>query len=80
MNDFYVLVDHIQKMIITPIQKLPENWNNINGLNLFDSEKLFNLDWVGQIGLGWVKISDEILDEYTVLPGGLKLVNLDLKH
>ncbi len=68
MNDFYVLVDHNQKMIIDHIKRLPENWNNINGLNLLDPEKLYNLDWAGQIGLGWVSIEDNILDNYTFLP------------
>lgn len=79
MNDFYVLVDHNQKMIIDHIKKLPEDWNNIHGLNLLDSEKLSNLDWAGQIGLGWVNINDEILSEYTSLPEWFEISKSGLK-
>lgn len=79
MNDFYVLVDHNQKMIITPIQKLPEDWNNINGLNLLDEEKLHNLDWAGQIGLGWININDEILNDYTSLPEWFEISKSGMK-
>lgn len=79
MNDFYVLVDHNQKMIIDHIKKLPENWNNINGLNLLDPEKLYNLDWAGQIGLGWVPINNEILNEYTYLPEWFEISKSGLK-
>lgn len=68
MSDFYVLVDHNQKMIIDHIRKLPENWNNIMGLNLLSPEKIYNLDWTGQPGLGWVNINDEILNDYSTLP------------
>lgn len=79
MNDLYVLVDHNQKMIIDHIKKLPENWNNINGLNLLDSEKLYNLDWAGQLGLGWVKINDDILKNYTHLPEWFEISKSCLK-
>jgi len=79
MSDFYVLVDHNQKMIIDHIRKLPEDWNNINGLNLLDKEKLSNLDWAGQIGLGWVHINDEILSEYTSLPEWFEISKSGLK-
>lgn len=79
MNDFYVLVDHNQKMIIDHIKKLPENWNNINGLNLLDPEKLYNLDWAGQIGLGWVSVNDDILKDYTSLPEWFEISKSGLK-
>lgn len=79
MNDLYVLVDHNQKMIIDHIRKLPENWNNIHGLNLLTSEKLFNLDWAGQIGLGWVDINNQILDNYNALPEWFEISKSGLK-
>ena len=79
MSDFYVLVDHNQKMIIDHIRKLPEDWNNIHGLNLLDPEKLLNLDWAGQVGLGWISIDDELLDEYTSLPEWFEISKSGLK-
>jgi len=79
MNNLYVLVDHNQKMIIDHIRKLPEDWNNINGLNLLDKEKLYNLDWAGQIGLGWININDEVLNDYTSLPEWFEISKLGMK-
>lgn len=79
MNDLYVLVDHNQKMIIDHIRKLPENWNNIHGLNLLDPEKLSNLDWAGQTGLGWIKLNNNKIKDYTYLPEWFELSKLGLK-
>ena len=79
MSDFYVLVDHNQKIIIDHIRKLPENWNNINGLNLLDHKKLSNLDWAGHEGLGWVNINDEILNDYDTLPEWFNISKNGLK-
>ena len=73
MNNLYVLVDHIQKMIISPVQKLPEDWNNIHGLNLLSEEKLYDLDWAEHLGLGWVKLSNNVVTEYSALPECLEL-------
>ena len=78
-NDLYVLVDHSQQMIIDHIRKLPENWNNIHGLNLLDDKKLSNLDWAEQTNLGWVKINDESIKNYTYLPEWFDLSKLGLK-
>jgi len=79
MNDLYVLVDHNQRMIIDHIKKLPEDWNNISGLNLLAPEKLYNLDWAGQTGLGWVSVNDNILNEYTSLPEWFEISKNGLK-
>jgi hypothetical protein len=78
-NDLYVLVDHSQKMIIDHIRKLPENWNNISGLNLLDDKKLSNLDWAEQTNLGWIKINNKSIKDYTYLPEWFDLNKLDLK-
>jgi hypothetical protein len=64
MFDFYLLVDFVEKRILTPIDYLPEDWSNINGLNLFDEEKLSNLEWAGHNNLGWVKYTDSQIDDY----------------
>ena len=60
MNNLHILVDHTQKMIMSPVQKLPENWNNIHGLNLLSEEKLYDLGWAEHPGLGWVKLSNNV--------------------
>jgi glutaredoxin-related protein len=59
MNDLYVLLDLKSKNIMTPIQELPENWANINGLNLMEYEKIKDLNWSGN-NFGWydIKIED----------------------
>ena len=66
MFDFYLLVDFVEKRILTPIDYLPEDWSNINGLNLFDEEKLSNLEWAGHNNLGWVKYTDSQIDDYGI--------------
>lgn len=73
MNNLHILVDHTQKMIMSPVQKLPENWNNIHGLNLLSEEKLYDLGWAEHPGLGWVKLSNNVVTEYNALPECLEL-------
>ena len=53
MLDLYVLVDISKSEILTPLNKLPENWANVSGLNFFDDEKLSDLSWAGHNNLGW---------------------------
>ena len=52
MLDLYVLADISKSEILTPLNKLPENWLNVSGLN-FDDEKLSDLSWAGHNNLGW---------------------------
>jgi len=66
MFDLYVLVDNERREILTPINKIPEDWSNINGLNLFDDEKLKNLDWAGHTNLGWVSYVNSLISDYSV--------------
>jgi hypothetical protein len=73
LNDFYVLVDTEQKLVIDKIQKLPENWKNIAGLPGLSDEELCDLKWSGNDRLGWVNIHSEKIKEYTA-----SLENLEL--
>lgn len=66
MFDLYVLVDNERREILTPINKIPEDWSNINGLNLFDDEKLKNLEWAGHTNLGWVSYDNSSISDYTI--------------
>ena len=43
MLDLYVLADISKSEILAPLNKLPENWANVSGLNFFDDEKLSDL-------------------------------------
>lgn len=63
MNDLYVLLDLNSKNIMTPIQYLPENWANINGLDLLEYEKIKDLNWSGN-NFGWYNIELEDISEY----------------
>ena len=64
MNDFYVYVDFNEKTLLSQIQKLPENWNNINGLNKIDDHQLKDLSWAGYENKGWIRYNSKSLIEY----------------
>ena len=65
MLDLYVLADISKSEILTPLNKLPENWLNVSGLNFFDDEKLSNLSWAGHKNLGWFPSSNENISSFT---------------
>lgn len=64
MNDFYVYVDFNEKTLLSQIQKLPENWNNINGLNKIDVHQLKDLSWAGYENKGWICYNSKSLIGY----------------
>ena len=64
LNNFYVLVDIENKIVIDRIQKLPENWRNIAGLPGLSDEELCNLSWAGWKNIGWINIHSEKILEY----------------
>lgn len=65
MLDLYVLADISKSEILTPLNKLPENWANVSGLNFFDDEKLSDLSWAGHNNLGWLPSDNENLSSFT---------------
>lgn len=65
LNNFYVLVDTENKIVIDKIQKLPKNWNNISGLSGLSDEQLCDLKWAGHHNIGWVNIHSELIKEYS---------------
>ena len=80
LNDFYVLVDTQQKIVIANIQKLPENWNNIAGLPGLSNDELCDLKWAGHHNLGWVSIASELIKEYKSPVENLELNKNTLKQ
>ena len=76
---FRSFVNHEDLTICDLAQVLPENWKNIQGLNLFSDEKLQDLTWAGHPGFGWVKLSSFNLSKYTSLPEWLELSKNGLK-
>lgn len=64
MNDFYVYIDFNQKILLSHIQKLPENWNNINGLNQLEEHLLKDLSWAGHENCGWISYQSKLLSGY----------------
>jgi len=52
--NYYTYVNTATKQIEDLIQKLPENWRNVNGLNLFSDEKLSDMSWAGYENCAWV--------------------------
>lgn len=73
MNNLYTYVNHQTLTIENLAQILPENWKNVNGLNLISDEKLQDLSWAGHSGYGWVKLLDFDFSSYTSLPEWLEL-------
>ena len=65
MLDLYVLADISKSEILTPLNKLPENWSNVSGLNFFDDNKLADLSWAGHKNLGWFSSSNENISSFT---------------
>jgi len=80
MNNLYTYVNHDQLTIDNLAQLLPENWKNIQGLNLFSDEKLQDLSWAGHPGYGWVKLSSFDLSSYASLPEWLDLSKNGVKN
>jgi hypothetical protein len=68
MNNLYTYVNHNELTINDLVQVIPENWKNVQGLNLFPDEKLQDLEWAGHLGFGWVRLSTFDLSQYTALP------------
>ena len=66
MNDLYVLVDTKINLIISPIMELPSTWGNMCGVKNLSEEKLFDLGWAGEKGLGWRRITDPELKTFNV--------------
>ena len=79
LNDFYLLVDTKQKIVIDKIQTLPENWQNIAGLPGLSDEELCDLTWAGHSNLGWISIRSEKIKEYESSPENFELNKNSLK-
>lgn len=62
---FYTYVNKSTKKIEDIIQKLPNNWRNINGLNLYSKNKLIDMSWAGYDNYAWVALDEFDLSEYT---------------
>lgn len=72
-TDYYILVDLEKKIVISKIQKLPQNWNNICGLPGYTDDELKKLDWAGHKTLGWINLSSGDIDEFSMSPENLSL-------
>lgn len=79
MNELYVLVDSTQNLIISPIMELPLNWGNISGVKFLSEEKLEDLSWAGEVGLGWKKVTDPDLSTVNVTEEWIGFQRANLK-
>lgn len=77
--NFYVLVDTLKKEVIDKLQVLPENWNNISGLNVLSDEKLKSLEWAGHPNLGWINLHSQDIRHYKCSPDNLQLQKNEIK-
>jgi hypothetical protein len=65
MNNLYVLTDITNKVLLGFIEELPENWNNISGLNRYSRSEIAKLTWAGWPDMGWLPLSSTILPKCT---------------
>lgn len=76
---YYTYVNTATKQIEDLVQKLPENWRNINGLNLFSDEKLSDMSWAGYENRAWVPFKTFNFAEYTYEPDWLQISKNNIK-
>jgi len=63
-DDYYIQVDNRKKIFLSSFQTLPENWNNICGLNTFSDEQLKDLTWTKNKDIGWINFKSPEIKEY----------------
>jgi hypothetical protein len=80
LNDYFVLVDNEQKIVIDKIQKIPDYWKNIAHPGNFSDEELKDLTWSGNPNLGWIRINSECIKEYSSSKKNLELNKNQLKE
>lgn len=80
MNELYVLVDTKINLIISPIMELPSTWGNISGVKHLSEEKLSDLGWAGEKGLGWRRITDPELKTFNVTDDWMGFQRANLKQ
>lgn len=68
----YVLINTSTVEIERPVEVLPEDWYNINGLNFYDDATLQDLTFAGHPDKGWVGFSSYVgLSTYSYDSGWL---------
>lgn len=77
--NLHVFVNTKDKQILDVIQKLPENWRNINGLDLHSEEKLSDLGWAGHDDHAWIPFDKFNFNEYTYADGWLEISKNNIK-
>jgi len=65
---YYIYINKSLKRIDDLVQRLPANWKNVSGLNLFSDEKLSNLEWAGHPDVAWVPLKTFDFTDYTYDP------------
>ena len=76
---YYTYVNTATKQIEDLVQKLPENWRNINGLNLFSDEKLSDMSWAGYKNRAWVPFKTFSFTGYTYEPDWFQVSKNNIK-
>lgn len=76
---YYTFINKTHKRIDDLVQRLPENWKNVSGLNLFSDEKLFNLEWAGHPDVAWVPLKTFDFTDYTYDPSWFDISKNNIK-
>tara|TARA_S200002703_G_scaffold152722_3_gene153441 strand:+ start:3557 stop:4129 length:573 start_codon:yes stop_codon:yes gene_type:complete len=76
---YYTYVNKTLTRIDDLVQKLPENWKNVNGLNLFSDEKLSDMTWAGYPDYAWVPFETFDFTGYSHEPEWLEISKNNIK-
>ena len=76
---YYTYINKSLTRIDDLVQKLPENWKNVNGLNLFSDEKLSDMTWAGYPDYAWVPFGTFDFTGYTHEPEWLEISKNNIK-
>ncbi len=76
---YYTFINKTHKRIDDLVQRLPENWKNISGLNLFSDEELLDLEWAGHPDVGWVPFKTFDFTDYTYDPSWFDISKNNIK-
>lgn len=79
-TELYFFCDIKKKEILDEARPLDENWETICGLKFLSEDELRDLSWAGYDGVGFLKLSNPIINQYAYSDKLLDNVKINLKN